>query len=115
MTPPSADELAGLRAVLENARLRHRTLTYREVADALRVGAPHRIHRVTRLVERLLEVDAAAGRPPLAALVVSRVRRGRPAPGFFEHARRIGLHCGDDPHTFHDTLLAGLFSHDPAG
>ncbi|MBY6203302.1 hypothetical protein [Halomonas denitrificans] len=114
MTVPAADEVERLRAMLEQARQERRTLTYREVADALRVEAPHRIHRVTALVEGLFEADAAAGRPSAAALVVSRVRNGRPAPGFFEHARRLGLYRGDDPDAFHDALLAGLFEQTPA-
>lgn len=113
MPAPAADEVERLRAVLERARQARRTLTYREVADAIRVEPPHRIHQVTGLVERLLEDDAAAGRPSLAALVVSRVRNGRPAPGFFEHARRLGLYRGDDPDAFHDEMLADLFEHAP--
>jgi hypothetical protein len=42
-----------------------------------------------------MEEDAAADRPFIAALVISRVRGGLPAPGFFNCARRLGRFAGD--------------------
>jgi len=41
---------------------------------------PHSIHLVTESLERLMEEDAAANRPFIAALAISKVRCGLPAP-----------------------------------
>lgn len=102
--------LGRLAAVLEQARVQRRTLTYLQVADALAIDAPQRIHKTTRLIEILLNEDARAGRPIRSALAVSRIRNGRPAPGFFDRARRLGLFDGNDPEGFHDRLLGELFA-----
>ena len=105
--------LRRLRAVLEQARRERRTITYLQAADALSIEPPQRIHKLARLVEILLKEDADACKPPLAGLVVSRVRAGLPAPGFFDRAARLGLFDGSDPVRFHSDLLAELF--DSAG
>ena len=73
--------------------------------------------------------DAAAGRPFLAALVVSqsRERRGLPAAGFFDEAKRLGRLTGEakgagesessDPagseaaRCFHEQELAAALAH----
>lgn len=104
--------LERLAALLNHSRAQRRTLTYLEVADALAIPAPMRIHKVAGLVERLLERDAEAGRPIRAALVISRARPGLPAEGFFDRARRLGLYAGGDQAAFHAELLAQLFSGD---
>jgi hypothetical protein len=65
-------------------------VTYAEVAAALGLQPPRTIHRVTVALERLMEEDAAAGRPFLAALVIGRARAGLPAPGYFERAAALG-------------------------
>jgi hypothetical protein len=106
---PDPADVPRLRAVLERARRERRTLTYLQAADALGVAPPHRIHKTARLVEMLLKEDAEAGRPPLAALVVSKARAGLPAPGFFDRARRLELFDGDDPAAFHRRVLTELF------
>lgn len=101
-------DLDRLRALLEQARAADRLLTYAEVADAIAVEPPHRIHRTTQMIESLMDQDVRAGRTPLAALVVGKSRNGRPAPGFFDCAQRLGLFDGVDPIGFHDRLLAEL-------
>ncbi len=101
------DRLASL---LDQARVQRRTMTYLEVADALAMPPPLRIHKTSRLVEILLKRDAEAGRPLRSALVTSRARPGRPAEGFFDRARRLGLFDGEDPDRFHDALLDELFA-----
>lgn len=101
--------LARLRRVLEQARVQRRTMTYLQVADALDMPGPKRIHQTTRLIERLLAEDVRAGRAPLAALAISRARDGLPAPGFFDRARRLGLDPTPDPRSFHQALLRRLF------
>ncbi len=110
MTNPARDAaLVRLKAVLEQARRERRTVTYLQAADAVGVEAPQRIHKLSRLVEILLKQDVDAGNTPLAALVVSRVRGGLPAPGFFDRAARLGVFDGHDPARFHSQLLASLF------
>lgn len=109
MSGPDPAELERLRSLLEQTRRAGRVLTYLEVADALALPPPHRIHRTTGLIESLLEQDVRAGRTPLAALVVGKSRGGRPAPGFFDCARKLGIHDGSDPAGFHEQLLSELF------
>ncbi len=109
MARPDPADLERLRAVLERCRRERRTLTYLQVADALDVKPPHRIHTTARLIEMLLKADVDAGRAPLAALAVSRARGGLPAPGFFHRARRLGIYSGDNPAEFHQRLLSRLF------
>ncbi|RFF26738.1 MULTISPECIES: hypothetical protein [unclassified Wenzhouxiangella] len=102
--------LQRLAALLDQARVQRRTLTYLEAADALAIPGPKRIHKTTRLLELLLKRDAEAGRPIRAALVTSRARPGLPAEGFFDRARRLGIYTGDDQVAFHARLLDELFS-----
>ena len=40
--------------------------------------------------------DAAADRPVIAAMVISKARGGLPAPGFFDCAARLGRFAGDE-------------------
>ena len=42
-----------------------------------------------------MEADAAAARPLIATLVVSKAQGGLPGPGFFDCARRVGRFDGD--------------------
>lgn len=84
-----------LRRHLGSIAARGATATYREVAEALGLQPPQTIHRTAMALEDLMTEDAAAGRPLLAAVVVS--RRGKlPAPGFFLHAGALGLHDGTE-------------------
>ncbi len=98
------DELG---ALLDQARSQGRRPGYLEVADALAIEAPLRIHKTTRLLEILLKRDAEAGRPLRSLLVVSKTRPGRPADGLFDRARRLGL-FSDDAELFLQQELARL-------
>ncbi len=69
-------------------------VTYQHLAKALGLTPPNTIHQLTVALEYLIEEDAAAVRPLIAALVVSKARGGLPAPGFFECARRFGRFHG---------------------
>lgn len=102
--------LQRLAVLLDQARMQRRTLTYLEVADALAIPGPKRIHKTTRLLELLLKQDAEAGCAIRAALVTSRARPGLPAEGFFDRARCLGIYAGNDQVAFHARLLEGLFS-----
>ena len=79
-----------LRTCLEDAATDGTALTYADAARALGLTGPQKIHRVALALEHLMAEDAAAGRPFIAALVISRARGGLPAPGFFEAAQRLG-------------------------
>ena len=85
-------------------------ITYAELADAARIPAPHRIHKLTEWLETLLEDDHRAAEPLRAAWVVSRHREQLPAPGFFMKCQDLGLYNGapkgQQAADFHRRLLA---------
>ena len=105
---------ARVRAFLENVAKRQTPITYQELTKALHISPPHSIHRVTEALEHLMEEDAAADRPFIAALAISRARGGLPAPGFFDCARRLGRLAGDpagqEARTFHAAELNAIFA-----
>ena len=61
---------AKARAFLENFAKRQIPITYQDLAKALQILPPGSIHRVTEALERLMEEDAAADRPFIAALAI---------------------------------------------
>lgn len=89
-----AEQLSRVREILQEVAARGATITYRELADELDVGAPHVIQQVAGLLERTMREDAAVGEPFLAAVVVGRAR-GLPRHGFFEQARALGRFHGE--------------------
>lgn len=94
-----------LRTHLEARAVLGQTLTYLEAAQALQLQPPQTIHQITTALEQLMAEDVAAGRPLIAALVVSKWRDGLPAPGFFDFAAQLGRFDGDasaaKKHAFH--------------
>ena len=105
---------ARARAFLESVAKRRILITYQELANGLQILPPHSIHRVTEALERLMEEDAAADRPFIAALAISKTRGGLPGPGFFDCARRLGRFAGDpdgqEGRTFHTAELNAVFA-----
>ena len=103
---------ARVRAFFENVAKRRTTISYQALAKVLQILPPHSIHQVTR--QRLMEEDAAADRPFIAALAISKARGGLPAPGFFDCARRLGRFAGDpdgrDARTFHAAELHAVLA-----
>ena len=100
-----------VRAFLESAAKRRILFTYQELAKALDILPPHSIHQVTEALERLMEEDAAADRPFIAALAISKARGGLPAPGFFDCAARLGRFAdGQDARTFHAAEVNAVFA-----
>ena len=67
---------ARVRAFLENVAKRQIPITYQELTKALQILPPHSIHQVTEALERLMEEDAAADHPFIAALAISKARGG---------------------------------------
>jgi len=94
-----------LRAHLQALATLRLPITYREAAKALLLSPPNTIHQVTEALEQLMAEDAAADRPFIAAMVISKARGGMPAPGFFDCAARLGRFAGDatglDAWSFH--------------
>ncbi len=94
-----------LRAHLEALAALRVPITYREAAKGLLLLPPNTIHQVTEALEQLMAEDAAADRPFIAAMVISKWRDGLPAPGFFDCAARLGRFVGDatgpDVRVFH--------------
>lgn len=70
-------------------------ITYQALAKALGLSPPNTIHQLTVALEYLMEEDAAAARPLIATLVVSKAQCGLPALGFFDCARRIERFGGE--------------------
>src|SRR6267378_2598898 len=105
---------ARVRAFLENGANRRIPITYQELAKALQILPPHSIQRVTEALERLMEEDAAADLPFIAALAISKARGGLPAPGFFGCARRPVRFAGDpdgqNARSFHAAELNAVFT-----
>lgn len=85
-------------------------ITYQALANALGLEPPNTIHRLTNALEQLMQQDAAAHRPLIAALVISKRRNGLPAPGFFECAAALDRFSGDaagpDAAAFHSREFA---------
>jgi hypothetical protein len=98
-----------LRTCLQNMAAAGLTITYGGLAKLLELSPPNTIHQITVALEQLMEEDAEAGRPFIAALVVSKVRGGLPAMGFFDCARRLDRFTGDpngvEARSFHATEL----------
>ncbi|MEX1074040.1 MAG: hypothetical protein WEC13_02765 [Burkholderiales bacterium] len=94
-----------LRAHLQALATPRLPITYREAAKGLLLSPPNTIHQVTEALEQLMAEDAAADRPFIAAMVISKARGGLPAPGFFDCAARLGRFAGDatgpDARVFH--------------
>lgn len=85
-----------LRPVLEDRARARSTITYADLARAAGMPSPHTVHKTGEALEELMETDAAAGKPLLAAVAISKARDGRPAPGFFQKATELGLYFGPD-------------------
>ena len=94
---------------LATAQQANQTITYAELADAAKIPNPHRIHKLTEWLENSMRRDHAAGKPPRAALVISRNRGGLPAPGFFILCGELGLYhgavSGQHAVQFHKTMI----------
>lgn len=82
------------RFLCQNAR-ETTPITYQALAKSMVLSPPNTIHQITTALEFLIEEDAIAAHPLIAALVISKARGGLPAVGFFDCARRVGRFDGD--------------------
>ena len=77
------------RAFLSRRDSRAPLVTYQALAAALGMVPPGMIQAVAAVLEHLMREDAAASRPMIAALVISRTDR-IPRRGFFDLAVALG-------------------------
>lgn len=98
MTRPfGPEESDALDAALLDLAKTGKTASYAELAERLRLQAPHRIHRLTLALEARITLDHQAGRPLLAAMAVGKF--GTPGRGFFQLLRALGRYDGPDSGT----------------
>jgi Fe-S cluster biogenesis protein NfuA len=99
-----------LRAHLAELAADEVPISYGRLARALGLWAPGSVRRVTRALEITMREDAAAGRPFIAARVVSRGRERLPGKGFFHLARELsrGPREEEDERDFHAREAARL-------
>ncbi len=117
--PPGRHGLLSLperiREYLTGLARRQGTITYRDLAKALEVQPPHTIRQVAEALEVLMREDHGNGAPFIAALVVSKVRNGLPAPAFFSFARSLGRFKGSDTgpetQTYHARALKSAWDY----
>ena len=103
-----------LRAHLQALATLRLPITYQEAAKGLLLSPPNTIHQVTEALEQIMAEDAAADRPFIAAMVISKTRGGLPAPGFFDCAARLGRFASDatclDAWAFHAVEINAAFA-----
>ncbi len=103
-----------LRAHLQALATLRLPITYQDAAKGLLLSPPNTIHQVTEALEQIMAEDAAADRPFIAAMVISKMRGGLPAPGFFDCAARLGRFAGDamglDAWAFHAVEINAAFA-----
>ena len=94
LTSEQAELALRLRERLEGLPDEAVPITYQQAAEALGLTPPRTIQRAALALEVLMREDVAAGRPMIAALVVSR-RGDLPRQGFFELAVELGRFPAD--------------------
>ena len=104
-----------VREHLKELARRRETITYRDLAKRLEVQPPNTIHQVADALEVLMREDKENETPFLAALVVSKVRNGLPAPAFFSFAHSLdrftGPDTGPETQTYHAWQLKSAWDY----
>ncbi len=101
-------------ALMDQAQTGNPT-TYAELANRLGLEPPKTIRCIAETLEVLMQEDAAAGRPILSVLCVSKSGTGLPQPEFFRAAQALGLFSGDpigpEANAFHARELQRVLSY----
>jgi len=94
-----------LRAHLQALTPLRLPITYWQAAKGLLLSPPNTMRQVKEVLDQIMAEDAAADRPFIAAMVISKARGDLPAPDFFDCAARLGRFAGDatgpDARVFH--------------
>lgn len=108
MNPADPGLALTVRVFLRRIAASATTITYQDLANALQLQPPNTIHQLTTALEHTMREDADAGRPFIAALVVSKRPPYRPARGFFQYAAELNRFDGAETNaaTFHASELA---------
>ncbi len=108
MTHTHKTDAKSVRTCLQAIAAQSSTITYQSLASLLQFQPPNTIHQLTTILEELMREDAAAGRPFIAALVVSKRPPYLPGRGFFECATALGRFNGieSEAPAFHAGELA---------
>lgn len=88
-----------LKARLAQLAAQAQTITYGDLARELALPTPA-IQTLSGMLEALMEQDAAAGRPFLAAVLEGRLGDGLPSLGFFEKAAELDAVATSEPAAF---------------
>lgn len=88
-----------LKARLAELAALGQTITYGDLAREMALPTPA-IQTLTIMLENLMDQDAAAGRPFLAAVLEGRLGDGLPSLGFFEKAAELDANLTSDPAAF---------------
>ena len=89
------DLVARIRETLAGHDPKDPFITYQTLASELGLQPPGTIQRVAAALEQTMREDVAAGRPMIAALVISRAG-DMPRRGFFDLAVVLGQFRDDD-------------------
>jgi hypothetical protein len=94
MTPPTPTLLPDQEEQLSQALLAchraRRLVTYADLAGELAFPPPHRIHKLTLALEKMIRADHETGKPLRATAAVSRAGEGLPGRGFFLLLAELG-------------------------
>ena len=101
--------IKGLQGRLIQLAALGQTISYGDLARELALPAPA-IATLTQMLENLMEADAAANRPFLAAVMAGRLGDGMPSLGFFEKAAELDANITADPDAFVTAQRAGLMA-----
>ncbi len=96
MTSNALADPERLRLLLGDLARARRLVTYAELCELFEMGPPHRIHRLTEMLEDLVRADHAAGHPLAAAVAVGRGPARIPGRGFFQLLQELGRYEGPD-------------------
>jgi hypothetical protein len=104
-----------LTTLLQVAAKMHTTITYRDVATSLNLQPPQTINQATTLLENLMRQHVAENKPILASLVISQIRAGLPAHGYFQLLNELGVYSGsvddEDAVIFHQSEVERVFEY----